>query len=95
MDFAADWATRPPFFVVKLGMPMAVISRNKDVREVLLAPERFTSTPPRMRGASFDAFMGLTHLGVMDGPRTTAVGGSCSSVRAAGVRNFESEITGS
>jgi cytochrome P450 len=64
---AADWATRPPFYVVNFGVPQVVVGRYADVREALMAPERFTSTPPVTAGARFDAFMGLTHLGTVNG----------------------------
>ena len=64
---AAEWATRPPFFVINYGIPQLVVARYRDVKEVLMDPRRFTSDPPPQASARFDAFMGLPHLGAMDG----------------------------
>jgi cytochrome P450 len=67
MTLAAEWAQQPPFFVVNYGIPQVVVGRYADVRDVLMSPERFTSTPPPAAGERFDAFMGLPHVGAMNG----------------------------
>ncbi len=64
---AAEWAQRPPFFVVNYGIPQLVVSRYADVKEVFMSKDKFTSRPPEAASARFDAFMGLPHLGAMDG----------------------------
>lgn len=67
LGHAADWATRPPFYILSLGIPQVVVARNKDVREVLRAPERFHSTPPAEASAHFDVFMGLPVISLLNG----------------------------
>jgi cytochrome P450 len=64
---ASGWATRAPFYVINHGIPQVVVGRYADVREVLMSPERFTSTPPAQASDRFDAFMGLPHIGAMNG----------------------------
>jgi cytochrome P450 len=67
-ELAVDWATRPPFYVVNFGIPQVVIGRYDDVREAFTSPDRITSTPPPASSERFDAFMGLPHIAVMNGP---------------------------
>jgi cytochrome P450 len=66
-ELAAAWARRPPFYVIDRGVPNAVVSRNSEVREVLLSPERFTPLPPKSVGARFDPFFGLPTFAKRDG----------------------------
>lgn len=67
-SLATDWARRPPFYVVNYGIPQVVVCRYEDVRSVFMAPDLFTSKQPEVASDRFDAFMGLTHVGTMDGP---------------------------
>lgn len=65
---ATEWARRPPFYVINHGTPQAVVGRYKDVKEVVLSPERFTTTPPAEAGALLDPFMGLPTFVRRNGP---------------------------
>ena len=67
-EFAVDWATRPPFYVVNYGIPQVVLGRYDDVRGAFTSPDTITSTPPPDTSERFDAFMGLPHVAVMNGP---------------------------
>ncbi len=92
-EFATEWAKSTPFYVINHDIPQAVVARNKDVKEVLLDAKRFTSTPPAAASAHFDAFMGLTHLGVLNGPAHDRIRRILQPwFGAGGVRKLEGEI---
>jgi cytochrome P450 len=64
----AQWATRPPFYVLSSGPPQVVCGRYADVHEVFSDTERFSSQVPRGRGfEQFDKFMGVQFITQMDG----------------------------
>jgi cytochrome P450 len=66
----AEWARRPPFYVLSSGPPQVVCGRYADVHEVFSDPERFSSDVPRGRGfEQFDKFMGVQFITQMDGER--------------------------
>ena len=66
----AQWARRPPFYVLSSGPPQVVCGRYADVHEVFSDPERFSSDVPRGRGfEQFDKFMGVQFITQMDGER--------------------------
>src|SRR5215813_151270 len=66
----ADWAMRPPFYVLAYGPPQVVCGRYADVQEVFSDTERFSSELPRGRGfEQFDKFMGVQFITQMDGER--------------------------
>jgi cytochrome P450 len=66
----AEWAQRPPFYVVGNGPLQVVCGRYRDVHEVFSDPERFSSELPRGRGfEQFDKFMGVQFITQMDGER--------------------------
>jgi cytochrome P450 len=68
-EHAAEWAQRPPFYVVNFGFPQVVTGRWTDVREVLLDRDRFTAvTPAGHPFGLFDIFKGMPQLNAMDGP---------------------------
>jgi cytochrome P450 len=64
----AQWARRPPFYVLSSGPPQVVCGRYADVHEVFSDTERFSSEVPRGRGfEQFDKFMGVQFITQMDG----------------------------
>jgi cytochrome P450 len=64
----AQWAQRPPFYVLNNGPPQVVVGRHADVLEVFTDPVRFSSDVPRGRGyEQFDKFMGGQGITQMDG----------------------------
>jgi cytochrome P450 len=67
----AEWAKRPPFYVLSNGPPQVVCGRYSDVHEVFSNPSRFSSEVPRTgRGyEQFDKFMGVEILAQIDGER--------------------------
>ena len=66
----ADWARRPPFYVLASGPPQVVCGRYADVQEVFSDTARFSSEVPRGRGfEQFDKFMGVQFITQMDGER--------------------------
>ena len=66
----ADWARRPPFYVLTSGPPQVVCGRYADVQEVFSDTARFSSEVPRGRGfEQFDKFMGVQFITQMDGER--------------------------
>ena len=66
----AQWAKRPPFYVLTSGPPQVVCGRYADVHEVFSDTGRFSSELPRVRGfEQFDKFMGVQFITQMDGER--------------------------
>src|SRR2546430_8657129 len=66
----AEWAKRPPFYVLSSGPPQVVCGRYVDVQEVFSDTERFSSEVPRGLGfEQFDKFMGVQFITQMDGER--------------------------
>ena len=66
----AQWAKRPPFYVLSSGPPQVVCGRYADVHEVFSDTARFSSEVPRGRGfEQFDKFMGVQFITQMDGER--------------------------
>src|SRR5215510_8895543 len=63
----AEWARRPPFYVLDNGPPQVVVGRYADVTEVFTDAERFSSEVPRGPGfEQFDRFMGGQFMTQMD-----------------------------
>jgi cytochrome P450 len=66
----AEWARRPPFYVLSSGPVQVVCGRYADVHEVFSDADRFSSDVPRGRGfEQFDKFMGVQFITQMDGER--------------------------
>jgi cytochrome P450 len=66
----AEWARRPPFYVLSNGPPQVICGRYADVHEVFADTERFSSEMPRGPGfEQFDKFMGVQFITQMDGER--------------------------
>ena len=64
----ADWARRPPFYVLGDGPPQVMVGRYADVHEVFTDAERFASELPKGPGyEQYDKFMGVQFLTRMDG----------------------------
>jgi len=64
----ADWARRPPFYVLGKGPPQVIVGRYAEVHEVFSDTERFASELPKGAGyEQYDKFMGLTFLTQTDG----------------------------
>jgi cytochrome P450 len=64
----AEWAKRPPFYVLNQGPPQVIVGRHADALEVFTDPVRFSSEVPRGRGyEQFDKFMGGKGITQMDG----------------------------
>jgi cytochrome P450 len=66
----AEWARRPPFYVLSNGPPQVVCGRYAHVHEVFADTERFSSEMPKGPGfEQFDKFMGVQFITQMDGER--------------------------
>jgi cytochrome P450 len=66
----AEWARRPPFYVVGSGPRQVVCGRYTHVHEVFADTERFSSEMPKGPGfEQFDKFMGVQFITQMDGER--------------------------
>jgi cytochrome P450 len=64
----AEWARRPPFYVLSSGPPQVICGRYADVHEVFSDTDRFSSDLPRGPGfEQFDKFMGVRFVTQMDG----------------------------
>jgi cytochrome P450 len=64
----ADWATRPPFYVLGKGPPQVIVGRYADVHDGFSDAERFASELPKGTGyEQYDKFMGLSFLTQTDG----------------------------
>jgi cytochrome P450 len=64
----ADWARRPPFYVLGKGPPQVIVGRYADVHEVFSDADRFASELPKEPGyEQYDKFMGATFLTQTDG----------------------------
>jgi len=67
----AEWAKRPPFYVLSNGPPQVICGRYADVHEVFSDPVRFSSEVPRTRRGyeQFNKFMGVEIVAQIDGER--------------------------
>jgi cytochrome P450 len=64
----ADWATRPPFYVLGDGPPQVIVGRYADVHQVFSDAGRFASQLPNGPGyEQYHKFMGLPFLTQTDG----------------------------
>lgn len=53
----ADWATRPPFYVLQNGSPQAVCARFGDMKEVMNDRSRFAAVAPETTGEIAKKYM--------------------------------------
>src|SRR5262249_22358407 len=66
----AEWARRPPFYVLADGPPQVICGRYADVHQVFADIATFSSELPRGRGfEQYDKFMGVRFITQMDGER--------------------------
>lgn len=64
----AEWAKKPPFYVLNNGPPQVIVGRHADALEVFTDAARFSSEVPRGPGyEQFDRFMGGKGITQMDG----------------------------
>jgi len=69
-DILAQWAKRPPFYVLSSGPAQVICGRYADVHEIFSDTERFSSELPKGHGfEQFDKFMGVQFITQMDGER--------------------------
>src|SRR6202047_442691 len=69
-DILAEWAKRPPFYVLSSGPAQVICGRYADVHEIFSDTERFSSELPRGHGfEQFDKFMGVPFIPQIDGER--------------------------
>src|SRR6516164_2688576 len=69
-DILAQWAKRPPFYVLSSGPAQVICGRYADVHEIFSDTERFSSQLPKGHGfEQFDKFMGVQFITQMDGER--------------------------
>lgn len=67
-EIAAEWATRDPFYIQVDGLPMVVVGKYEQCREVLLDSETYRCELPKQEGyEKFDKFLGVRSLAQMDG----------------------------
>jgi cytochrome P450 len=64
------WATRKPFYCVRRGLPVVVVGRHKEAKEVFMDGERFSVVAPKAEGYEiFDLFGGIESVLQMEGER--------------------------
>lgn len=94
----ADWATRPPFYILQNGNPQAIIARFADMKEVLNSRDRFASVPPANGAAGMrkfvpNKFMRVTPPTQMEGPPHARIRRLINPAFSEGaVRRFEPVI---
>lgn len=69
----AEWARKPPFYVLQNGSPQAVVARHADMKEVLNSRGRFAAVPPASGSPELkkfvpNKFMRVTPPTQMEGP---------------------------
>ena len=70
----AEWARRPPFYVLGQGQPQVVVGRYADVHKVFSDTETFASEMPRGPGwEQFNKIMDAQFVTQMDGAQHARV----------------------
>src|SRR6185295_19230735 len=70
----AEWARRPPFYVLGQGQPQVVVGRYADVHRVFADTETFASAMPRGPGwEQFNKIMDAQFVTQMDGDQHARV----------------------
>jgi cytochrome P450 len=94
----AEWAKRPPFYILQNGNPQAIIARHADMKEVLNGRGRFAAVPPAtstpgMRKFVPNKFMRVTPPTQMEGPPHARIRRLINPAFSEGaVRRFEPVI---
>jgi cytochrome P450 len=90
----AEWARRPPFYVLSSGPPQVVCGRYAHVHEVFADTERFSSEMPKGPGfEQFDKFMGVQFITQMDGERHTRIRRLLMPAFSSRLAQLEAHIT--
>src|ERR1700732_2835413 len=94
-DILAEWAKRPPFYVLSSGPAQVICGRYADVHEIFSDTERFSSELPRGHGfEQFDKFMGVQFITQMDGERHARIRRLLMpAFSSRSLRRLESRIT--
>src|SRR5579871_701778 len=72
--YMAEWARRPPFYVLGHGQPQVIVGRYADVHKVFSDPQTFSSEMPRGRGwEQFNKIMDAQFITQMDGEQHARV----------------------
>jgi cytochrome P450 len=72
--YMAEWARRPPFYVLGHGQPQVIVGRYADVHKVFSDPETFSSEMPRGPGwEQFNKVMDAQFVTQMDGEQHARV----------------------
>jgi cytochrome P450 len=67
-EISAEWAQRPPIYILRDGHVLVICGRHADVLEVYRDTTRFSTEVPKQPGYEmFDKFMGVRVLAQMDG----------------------------
>jgi cytochrome P450 len=70
----AEWARRPPFYVLGYGQPQVVVGRYADVHKVFSDPQTFSSEMPRGAGwEQYNKIMDAQFVTQMDGEQHARV----------------------
>jgi cytochrome P450 len=70
----AEWAQRPPFYVLGHGQPQVIVGRYADVHKVFSDPQTFSSEMPRGPGwEQFNKIMDAQFVTQMDGEQHARV----------------------
>jgi cytochrome P450 len=94
----AQWAQRPPFYIMQNGNPQVIVARHADMKEVLNGRGRFAATPPvastpGMRKFVPNKFMRVTPPTQMEGPPHARIRRLINPAFSEGaVRRFEPVI---
>jgi len=91
----AEWARRPPFYVLADGPAQVVCGRYAHAHEVFSDTDRFSSEMPRGFGfEQFDKFMGVQFITQMDGERHARIRRLLlPAFSARSLRRLQSRIT--
>jgi cytochrome P450 len=72
--YMAEWARRPPFYVLGHGQPQVIVGRYADVLQVFSDPQTFSSEMPRGPGwEQFNKIMDAQFVTQMDGEQHARV----------------------
>jgi cytochrome P450 len=72
--YMAEWARRPPFYVLGHGQPQVIVGRYADVHHVFSDPQTFSSEMPRGPGwEQFNKIMDAQFVTQMDGEQHARV----------------------
>jgi cytochrome P450 len=72
--YMAEWARRPPFYVLGYGHPQVIVGRHADVHKVFSDSQTFSSVMPRGPGwEQFNKIMDAQFVTQMDGEQHARV----------------------